>query len=139
MIYIKIFENQAGEIRGFLVRGHAGYAPKGEDIICAGVSALVQAAVLGLRHFLEKLPQVETGQEENARLQVPRAPGKRRRGGKETEEGVFFKVVLPESLGEKDREAARIILETLEMGLQGIALGYRKYVDIRRCRAHDEV
>lgn len=34
---------------GFVVEGHAGFDEYGKDIICAGVSAVTQAAVLGLR------------------------------------------------------------------------------------------
>ena len=34
-----------------IVKGHSGYADHGNDIICAGVSALTQAAILGLRHY----------------------------------------------------------------------------------------
>ena len=30
------------------VIGHAGYAPKGNDIVCAAVSALTQALMMGL-------------------------------------------------------------------------------------------
>lgn len=33
------------------VKGHSGYADHGNDIVCAGVSALTQAAILGLRHY----------------------------------------------------------------------------------------
>ncbi len=28
-------------IAGFTAKGHAGYAPEGEDIVCAGISVLV--------------------------------------------------------------------------------------------------
>lgn len=31
------------------VTGHAGYAPAGQDIVCAAVSALTQTLILGLR------------------------------------------------------------------------------------------
>ena len=34
-----------------IVKGHSGYADHGNDIVCAGVSALTQAAILGLRHY----------------------------------------------------------------------------------------
>lgn len=33
------------------VRGHAGYAPKGSDILCAGVSALIQTWARCVRLF----------------------------------------------------------------------------------------
>lgn len=34
-----------------IVKGHSEYADRGNDIVCAGVSALTQAAILGLRHY----------------------------------------------------------------------------------------
>jgi len=40
------------ELWGFKISGHAGYAPAGEDIICAAVSALAQATVNGLKNVL---------------------------------------------------------------------------------------
>lgn len=30
---------------GFTVKGHAGYAPIGQDIVCAGISTLVQTLI----------------------------------------------------------------------------------------------
>jgi len=33
------------------VRGHSGQAPKGQDLVCAGVSALVDTLALGLRRY----------------------------------------------------------------------------------------
>jgi uncharacterized protein YsxB (DUF464 family) len=52
MIKIQVFRNTAGEIAGFAVNGHANTAPHGQDIICAGVAALTQTAVLGLERHL---------------------------------------------------------------------------------------
>ena len=48
MICIKIFRTTSGEISGVSVRGHSGTAGHGEDIVCAGVSALAQTALLGI-------------------------------------------------------------------------------------------
>lgn len=36
---------------GFIVKGHADYATRGQDIVCAGVSAIAQTALLGLDHY----------------------------------------------------------------------------------------
>lgn len=40
-----------GEHVVFLAKGHASYAPKGSDIVCAAVSALLQAAEEGCINF----------------------------------------------------------------------------------------
>ncbi|MEN6414495.1 MAG: ribosomal-processing cysteine protease Prp [Veillonellales bacterium] len=52
MVKIEIVRNLAGAITGFSVKGHTNTAPHGEDIVCAGVSALTQTAVLGLQEHL---------------------------------------------------------------------------------------
>jgi len=41
-------QRRAGRIVRLQVSGHAGFAHPGEDIVCAGVSALVQSAAHGL-------------------------------------------------------------------------------------------
>lgn len=41
MTKITIFRNQDQAFLGFGCLGHAGYAEEGEDIVCAGISALV--------------------------------------------------------------------------------------------------
>ena len=39
------FYTAQGQFTGFEVCGHAGYAPAGEDIVCAGVSACCELAI----------------------------------------------------------------------------------------------
>lgn len=38
------------------VKGHSGYAPHGQDIVCAAVSAILQTAVLGLESIAATYP-----------------------------------------------------------------------------------
>lgn len=128
MIQATFFVNESGELTGFLVHGHAGYADVGQDIVCAGVSALVQAAVLGLERFLERKPLVVTGEE---------ADSGKKRGRQTCGHDAFVRVLLPPLSGD-DRLVAKIILETLEMGIEGIASGFSKYVRVRRCRYEPE-
>ena len=40
MIEITVYRNQNNLYTGFDCIGHAGYANAGEDVVCAGVSAL---------------------------------------------------------------------------------------------------
>lgn len=54
MIEIKIFLTIAGKISGFSVTGHSGLAARGQDIVCAGVSALTQTALLGIGEHLHR-------------------------------------------------------------------------------------
>ena len=52
MVRVDIYRDAAGAITGFAVNGHANTAPHGQDIVCAGVAALTQTAVLGLERHL---------------------------------------------------------------------------------------
>lgn len=38
------------------VDGHADYAPHGQDIVCAGISAIIQTCALGLQAIAETYP-----------------------------------------------------------------------------------
>jgi len=39
------------------IEGHADYAEYGNDIVCAGVSAILQSAQLGIINIAEQYPQ----------------------------------------------------------------------------------
>lgn len=54
MIRVEIVRDSGQHIVEFRVSGHSGSAPRGKDIICAGVSALTQTALLGLHHYLQR-------------------------------------------------------------------------------------
>ena len=43
------FIHSEGVLVGFDAHGHTGYADAGEDIVCAAVSALTQATVIGMQ------------------------------------------------------------------------------------------
>ena len=49
MIEVTIKENISGYITGITVKGHAGYAQKGTDIVCAAVSILTFSTLEALK------------------------------------------------------------------------------------------
>ena len=55
MISVEIFTNEDGMITGYSVAGHSGTAMRGRDIVCAGVSALTQSALLGIKEHLHRI------------------------------------------------------------------------------------
>lgn len=59
MVTIQIFRDSAHYITGFCVAGHAAAAAYGQDIVCAGISALTQTAVMGLQRHLEREMNLE--------------------------------------------------------------------------------
>lgn len=107
MTSVRIYRGRRGQVSGFSVIGHAGSAPQGEDIVCAGLSALAQAAV----NALETVAGIKT---------TPRIG-----------EG-FLSVRLPRGLTKRELRTARIILRTAEQGFIDIAAAYPHYVRVSR-------
>ena len=52
MVAVTVFTH-AGRAVGFLLKGHAGYGEQGEDLACAGISAITQTALLGITDVLK--------------------------------------------------------------------------------------
>jgi uncharacterized protein YsxB (DUF464 family) len=52
MVSFSIKYDRDNRINGFTCSGHAGYAEKGTDIVCAAVSALTQSAILALERLV---------------------------------------------------------------------------------------
>ena len=104
MTTVKFYGN-GGEIEGFEVTGHTGYAEEGSDIVCSAVSALTQTAVIGLTEVLKLPSTVEIKQ---ARL--------------------YF--MLERGLDEKSRREAQILFQTLRLGLGSIADTYGTYLKL---------
>jgi len=98
-------EYRDDDIVAFTVEGHAGYAQSGSDIYCAAVSAITQTALLGLLNLMEIKPRYSMGK------------------------GLLL-CELPNQLSSSDRERARIILTTMEMGLKTMQETSGEYLKI---------
>lgn len=105
MICIRVETDIGRKIIGFSVRGHAAYAPHGEDIVCAAVSAITQTAVIGLQKYFAQL------------LEVNQASGD-------------LSVIIAENLSHREREIADAILNTMYWGLKSMEQDYKKYVKV---------
>ena len=53
MILVERIKNEHGENIGFRVSGHAGFARRGRDIVCAGVSTLVINTMNSIEEFTD--------------------------------------------------------------------------------------
>ena len=101
------FHTEGRRITGFTVRGHSGYAPEGEDIVCAGISALTQTFLNGIVHILQ-------------------APAESRID----EEGAQLTVRLLEPIAEDKMPGAQLLLRTFVEGVQAMAAGYPRHVRV---------
>ena len=82
------------------VTGHAGYAPPGQDVVCAGVSALSQSLIASIEDLTEDRPVYTI------------APG-------------IFKIET-KNLSEK----SKLLVDSFFIGICGIADAYPDYVRI---------
>jgi uncharacterized protein YsxB (DUF464 family) len=65
MVTVFFHEDSRGRLSSILAEGHAGWADAGEDIVCAAVSAILQAAWLGLTDYAHV---TVTGERSSGRL-----------------------------------------------------------------------
>jgi len=99
----------AGSVRRVTVRGHARSAPKGEDLICAAVSALVQTY-----HFsLQRLLQID--------IEAVVRDG-------------YFSLSLPAEMLQDTRKAADLLAESMLIGLDEINSSYPGYLKVEQGR-----
>ena len=99
MTQITIYRDREGAYTGFRCEGHSGYAAAGEDIVCAGISALVINTV----NAVETLTQTTVETEADA------------------EEGLIT-ARFPSGCGPQ----AKLLVDAMVLGLQGIQKNYGK-------------
>ncbi len=115
MIEIKIFSDSLGNIKKYNIRGHADFAPYGEDIICAAISVLSQTTLIGLVEILQL--------------------GKNEVFYKIDENTGYLNVELKNIEGESVLKDTQILLQTFKLGVESIQGNYPESVKIeyRRC------
>lgn len=111
MIRVNIYKDKHKDITKFFIAGHAGFADKGFDIVCAAVSILAHTALISLNEVCEiNENDLDYFIDDN--------------------EGVF-KVSLPINLDIKRRKKANIVLKTMELGLKSIMENYPENITLK--------
>jgi len=87
--------------------GHTNYGEKGEDIVCAALSSIVQTAVLGI-------------------FQVAGVNAKMERN----DERGYLKVVIPENLSDEKQKAVDIITNTMLLGIADLNEGFSDFIEL---------
>jgi uncharacterized protein YsxB (DUF464 family) len=105
MIKVNIIRDGRGFIKQIIVKGHAGFAEEGRDLVCAAasVTAYTAAGALG------DLAGLENCYTENRGNMV---------------------ISLPEEISEEQEKTAGIILETATIGFKQIELSYGDYISV---------
>lgn len=107
MIHITIQRTDSNRIKAFTISGHANFAKKGEDLVCAGVSAVSFGAVNAIISLTGIEPSIEQGKDG------------------------FLRCIIPEKLPNDVDEKVQILLEGMIVSLQTIERDYKKYVNIK--------
>ncbi len=100
MVKITFFQNDAQQFIGFLCTGHADYADE-QDIVCAGVSALVITCINSIETLTE---DVFTCSSEDGEISFR----------------------LREGFGEK----SQLLLQSLALGLEEMESSYKDNIDL---------
>lgn len=106
MTDIKITK-QGNSIVEVAASGHTGFGEAGEDIVCAGVSTLLQSALLGLLQVVGI----------NVKFSV-------------NEETGSLRFTLPQNLSPSERHDADIVLGTMLCGLKDFYTEYSDYINL---------
>ncbi|MGG1677568.1 ribosomal-processing cysteine protease Prp [Neobacillus sp. NRS-1170] len=106
MIRITINRTDAGTIHSFIMSGHANFAEHGEDIVCAGASAVSFGTVNAIEALTGVTADVKQGN------------------------GGFLECVYPENLSDETAEKVQLLLEAMVVSLQGIEKEYGKHIKI---------
>jgi len=107
MLQVTFYRDSRNRLSSIFAGGHAAFAEYGEDIVCAAVSAILQAARLGLQAYA------------GLELEVTQQSGE-------------LRMRWPESA--RDLEAVRAIVSTAELSVEQIARQYPAHVGFRRER-----
>lgn len=102
-----ILRESKGKLRGISIDGHADAGKFGEDVVCAGISVLSQAILLGiLSEVSEEVPhEIASG---------------------------HLTFDLPKELSMEEGLKAEALMNTLKLGIINLKEGYSKYIEITK-------
>ena len=104
MLEVTFHRDSRNRLSSVSANGHAAFAPYGDDIVCAGVSAVLQAARLGLERYA------------NAPVDARQSSGE---------------LVLRWPTAMRDDAAVAAIVATAELSVRQIASQYPDHVVVR--------
>lgn len=106
MIQVTINRTKSGRIRSFVLSGHAFFAKRGKDIVCAGVSAVSFGTVNSIIALTGVKPAIKQDKE------------------------AFLRCDIPEQLDKETQEKVQLLLGGMVVSLQTIEKDYGKHIKI---------
>ena len=101
------FHSQGSRIAGFEVQGHSGFAPEGEDIVCAAVTSAVRMTECAVNDVL--------GLEAAVKVR---------------EKDAFLSLKLPNELGQTNESTCQTLLAALMVHLVQLAEEYPEHISV---------
>jgi uncharacterized protein YsxB (DUF464 family) len=106
MINITIYRNESGLIQSFSMSGHALFANHGQDIVCAGASAVSFGSINAVHELTGIIPHIEQGKDG------------------------FLSCTIPDNISEAIQEKIQLLLEGMVISLQTIEEQYGEHIKI---------
>jgi len=106
MIRITINRTDSGLIRSFTMSGHADFAEHGQDIVCAGASAVSFGTVNAVEALTGVTAEVNQG------------------------ESGFLQCTFPENISDDVQEKVQLLLEGMVVSLETIEKSYGKHIKL---------
>ncbi|NPC93539.1 ribosomal-processing cysteine protease Prp [Bacillus sp. WMMC1349] len=108
MIHVKITRSQSNEaILSFEMSGHANFAKRGQDLVCAGASAVTIGAINAVEKLTGIDPLLDLG-----------------------EDGGFIHFKFPDETDQEAHHKAQLLLEGMLVSLQTIERDYERYLKV---------
>lgn len=107
MIKVTITRNDNNKITAFEMSGHADFAKHGQDIVCAGASAVSFGTVNAIIALCDTMPKIEQGSD-----------------------GGYLRCEFPTNVDSSTFEKIQLLLEGMVVSLETIERDYGKYIKI---------
>ncbi|MED3571462.1 ribosomal-processing cysteine protease Prp [Cytobacillus praedii] len=106
MIDVTVIRNKSDKIQSFVISGHAFFAKRGKDIVCAGVSAVSVGAINAVHAITGVTPLIE-----------------------QKDDG-FLSCEIPDKLPDDTYEKIQLLLEGMVVSLRTIEEEYGQHIKI---------
>ncbi|GAF13355.1 ribosomal protein [Bacillus sp. JCM 19046] len=107
MIHVRIQQNQHEDIVAFVMSGHAEAGPHGQDIVCAGASAVSIGAVNAIHALCDVDIVVDSAGE-----------------------GGYLKCAVPSGLTTRIFEDVQLLLQGLKLSLEAMMETYPSFITV---------
>ena len=101
------FHTEGGRLTGFEMKGHSGYAPQGEDIVCAALTSAVRLTECAVNDVLGLEASV-----------------------KAREKDAFLSLKLPSALGQTNEKTCQTLLAALLVHCVQLAEEYPENISV---------